>query len=55
MDHIPESVEDFFDLLDGDKSQMKKFDIEDDQYNIVLVRKSDRMPVFAVEYGSQHY
>lgn len=27
--------------------------VEDDGYNVVILRKSDGMPVFAIEYGSQ--
>jgi hypothetical protein len=27
-------------------------DIEDDQWNLVIVDKATRMPVFAIEYGS---
>lgn len=30
-----------------------EFEIEDDQYNLVLVRKSDRCPVLAIEYGNE--
>lgn len=31
-----------------------EFEVEDDQYNLVLVRKSDRMPIFAIEYGNKY-
>lgn len=36
------------------KDFLENYDIDDDQYNLVLVRKSDRMPIYAIEYGSQY-
>lgn len=30
-----------------------KFEIDDDGYNLVLINKTDRMPVYAIEYGSE--
>lgn len=30
-----------------------KYDIEDDQYNYVLIRKDDGMPILAIEYGGK--
>lgn len=30
----------------------KLCDIEDDQYNLVIVNKASREPLFAIEYGS---
>ena len=32
--------------------QASKCDIEDDQYNLVIVNKNTREPLFAIEYGS---
>ena len=29
------------------------YEIEDDQYNIVLINKESRKPIVAIEYGSQ--
>lgn len=39
-------------LVDDDKFS-DVFEIEDDQYNLVLIRKKDQMPLYAIEYGSQ--
>lgn len=33
-------------------TQVKGADIEDDQYNLVIVDKETREPLFAIEYGS---
>ena len=30
-----------------------KYEITDDQYNLVLTRKDNQMPLLAIEYGSQ--
>jgi hypothetical protein len=29
-------------------------DVEDDQYNVVIVDKSNRRPLFAIEYGPEY-
>jgi hypothetical protein len=29
------------------------YEIEDDQYNLVLVKKENRMPIAAIEYGNK--
>ena len=39
---------------EGLESFKSAFDIEDDQYNLVLYRKSDYRPMYAIEYGSQY-
>ena len=31
----------------------KLFEIDDDQYNYVLIKKENQMPLLAIEYGSQ--
>jgi hypothetical protein len=31
-----------------------KYEIDDDQYNLVLVRKDNQKPLLAIEYGSQN-
>lgn len=31
----------------------KKYEIEDDQYNLILVEKRSRRPLYAIEYGNQ--
>lgn len=31
----------------------EKYEIDDDQYNLVLVRKDNQMPILAIEYGSE--
>ena len=38
--------------LQGFITDDKAADIEDDQWNLVIVDKATRMPVFAIEYGS---
>ena len=30
-----------------------EFEIDDDQYNLVLINKKTRMPLYAIEYGSK--
>ena len=41
-------------MLDkGFITQIEGGDVEDDQYNLVIVDKSTREPIFAIEYGSQ--
>lgn len=38
----------------ADESKIVDYEVDDDQYNLVLVRKSDLMPILAIEYGSKH-
>jgi hypothetical protein len=33
------------------REDMHLFEIDDDQYNLVLIRKDNRRPVYAIEYG----
>jgi hypothetical protein len=53
-----ESALKFYFLILGYNLPFKKFralyETEDDQYNIVLVDKSDRRPLYAIEYGNQY-
>lgn len=38
----------------GTLDEMKEqYEVDDDQYNLVLVRKSDGCPLYAIEYGSE--
>lgn len=30
------------------------FEIDDDQHNLVLIRKENRMPLYAIEYGNNY-
>lgn len=39
-------------LVDNDKF-LDIFEVIDDQYNLVLIRKKDQMPIYAIEYGGQ--
>lgn len=32
----------------------RQCEIDDDQYNLVLIRKTDRMPLYAIEYGNEN-
>lgn len=43
----------FFDHILATSVKREDFEIEDDQYNLVLVRKSNRCPILAIEYGSE--
>ena len=37
------------------KSDIENYEVDDDQYNLVLVRKDeDRKPVLAIEYGNKY-
>ena len=52
---VPETVEDFFKVLDARASaNPKDYELDDDQYNIVLIEKKTRMPLFAIEYGNKN-
>lgn len=44
----------YYQTLLADPSKITEYEIDDDQYNVVLVRKSDNMPILAIEYGSQN-
>lgn len=35
------------------KSALTECEVVDDQFNLVIVQKSDRMPIFALEYGER--
>jgi len=37
-------------LGDGSRGKVA---VDDDQYNIVIVKKSNRQPLFAIEYGNE--
>lgn len=37
-----------------EESARDKVSIYDDQYNVVLVRKDNDMPLYAIEYGSEY-
>ena len=54
IDKIPDTVKEFIEIVaDSPKDvDLSLYDIEDDQYNVVLVNRENRMPIFAVEYGS---
>lgn len=44
----------FADKLSGTVKQLEeKFEIDDDGYNLVLIDKTDKMPVYAIEYGNE--
>ena len=44
----------FADKLSGTVKQLEeKFEIEDDGYNLVLIDKTNKMPIYAVEYGDE--
>ena len=49
-----ENAETYFrSLFHGSLEDFKsKFEIEDDQYNLVLVDKKDRRPLYAIEFGN---
>lgn len=32
----------------------QKYEIDDDQYNLVLIRKTDHKPIYAIEYGNEN-
>ena len=51
---IPETVEEFGALLDAIPSRFKpeNYELDDDQYNVVLLEKKTRKPLYAVEYGA---
>ena len=35
------------------KEYWNEFEVEDDQYNLVLIEKESRKPLFAIEYGGK--
>ena len=37
------------------KGHEDEFEAEDDQYNLLLVKKGNRKPILAIEYGSGAY
>lgn len=56
---LPKTVSDFFDMMIAagyfDPRSIEKigeYEIDDDQYNIVLIEAKTRRPLFAVEYGA---
>lgn len=50
---IPESVEEFGKLLGAIPSRFnpENYELDDDGYNVILLEKKTRMPLYAVEYG----
>jgi len=44
----------FYDNYLNRKYPITAFEIDDDQYNLVIVDVKDRRPLFAIEYGSQY-
>jgi hypothetical protein len=42
----------YFQSFLKDSSKISEYEIDDDQYNVILVRKSDNKPLLAIEYGS---
>lgn len=53
---LPKSVTEFIvDVLGGMATQADElYDIEDDQYNVILVNRETREPLFAVCYGGDY-
>lgn len=54
-DKLPETLEEFVEEFDGytGKGNIEDhYELEDDGYNIVLIKKDTREPCYAVEYGS---
>jgi hypothetical protein len=52
---LPDTVEQFVkacELEPSDEFDPNEYTLDDDQHNIVLVRKEDMMPIYAIEYGS---
>jgi hypothetical protein len=39
-------------MLEDYINTTEPFSVDDDGYNLVIVRKESKMPVFAIEYGS---
>jgi hypothetical protein len=42
----------YFEGLLSNPEDIIKYELDDDQCNLVLVRRSDRMPILAIEYGN---
>lgn len=55
LDAVPETVEQFAALIYQNVTPelLKTLDIDDDQYNVVLINKADGEPLYAVEYGNE--
>lgn len=54
VEQVPNSLEEMLKALDAKKGiDPSQYDLEDDQYNVVLVNKESREPLFAIEYGNK--
>jgi hypothetical protein len=52
---LPKTAQEFFKIIGAEPAKTSDYKVRDDGYNIVLYRKGDGMPFYAVEYGSDFF